>query len=411
MSRHKIALPDEDRGWILRTGRKAEPSDGRDLSDLAGSGTDVIVGVPAWLCTIFSLKVPTTDSSLFPGMVASQIERRGLSHRGESASTPHQFRVVEQSGEETWLSVDVLSEEFPDSLCLPRAEGYAPSGRLFRVPEGQLVLWREHNRLVLSANRLGNLVHLQVLSCEPELGAASAQEINLTTLSLQAEGLLVDETPDLIVAGPVAATSGEGRRAFEKALLVPCDFRTDPLDLVSSPQTDERFLPLPVREARLRRARARRRTLVALAAAAVYAVAGTWVWLHAKKTEATIAGLEARVEEMRPEVAEIQETEARWRELEPAMDLHYYPLVQLNEFTRVMPGSGVLVREYETKGRDISISGSARDVQMAFRLKEDLEKNPFFKAYAWSMPQPRVERNNMATFQIQGRPKNEGTDN
>jgi len=82
----------------------------------------------------------------------------------------------------------------------------------------------------------------------------------------------------------------------------------------------------------------------------------------------------------------------------------------LNEFTRVMPGSGVLVREFETKGRTITIDGSARDVQMAFRLKEDLERNPFFKGYAWSMPQPKVEKNNMATFRIQGQPKNEGTD-
>ncbi|MCB1092854.1 MAG: PilN domain-containing protein, partial [Verrucomicrobiae bacterium] len=95
----------------------------------------------------------------------------------------------------------------------------------------------------------------------------------------------------------------------------------------------------------------------------------------------------------------------------PGFDLHYFPLVQLNEVTRVMPGSGVLVRQFETKGRNITIDGSARDVQMAFRLKEDLEKNPFFKAYSWNMPQPKVERNNMATFRIQGQPKHEGADN
>jgi hypothetical protein len=410
MSRPKIALPDEDRGWTLRSGRKAIAPEGRELAELAGNGADVVVGVPASLSTTFALKVPTTDATLFPGMVQSQIERRGMAHRGDGAVTPHQFRVVEQSGQETWLSVDVLAEEFPDALCLPRAAGYAPAGRLLKLPEGRLLLWKEHNRLVLAANRHGHLTHLQVLSAEPVMSAGSAQEINLTTLSLQAEGLL-DEAPELVVAGSLASQRSDGRTAFEKALLIPAEFQTEAPEAIAAPAIDDRFLPHPVSEARRRRITVRRRTLAGLAAAAIYVVAGAAIWIHAKKTETQIATLERQVEVTRPEVAEIQETEARWRELEPAFDLHYYPLVQLNEFTRVMPGSGVLVREFETKGRAIEIDGSARDVQMAFRLKEDLEKNPFFKAYTWNMPQPKVEKNNMATFQIQGQPKNEGSDN
>lgn len=410
MSRPKIALPDEDRGWTLRSGRRIEASAGRELAEVAGSGAEVLVGVPATFSTTFSLKVPTTDASLFSGMVGSQVERRGWAHHGDAAATPHQHRVVSQGADETWLAVDVLSEDFPEALCLPRAAGYAPSASLLRLPEGRLLLWREHQRLVLAANHQGRLTHLQVLSAEPELSQALAQEINLTTLSLQAEDLL-DETPELLVVGSIAANPGEGWRAFEKALLIPVEFRAEAPETVAAPVVDDRFLPQAVREARRRRAAGRRRVLIGLAAAAVYAVAGTWIWMSAKKTEATIAELEAKVEATRPDVALIQETEARWRALEPAIDLHYFPLVQLNEFTRVMPGSGVLVREYETKGREIEIDGSARDVQMAFRLKEDLEKNPFFQAYAWSMPQPRVEKNNMATFQIQGRPKHEGADN
>jgi len=33
-----------------------------------------------------------------------------------------------------------------------------------------------------------------------------------------------------------------------------------------------------------------------------------------------------------------------------------------------------------------------------------------FKAYDWSMPNPKVEQNNTATFEIEGKPKNSGTD-
>jgi hypothetical protein len=33
-----------------------------------------------------------------------------------------------------------------------------------------------------------------------------------------------------------------------------------------------------------------------------------------------------------------------------------------------------------------------------------------FARYEWSMPNPRVERNNTATFEIEGKLKNEGAD-
>ncbi|MCB1087989.1 MAG: PilN domain-containing protein [Verrucomicrobiae bacterium] len=410
MSRLKIALPDENRGWTLRTGRAGSVPEGRELAAVAGNGADVLVGVPASLCTTFALKVPTTEAMLFPSLVQSQIERRGLAHRGDGAATPQQFFVIEQAGNETWLSVDVLSEDFPEELSLPKAAGYSPSGRLLRLPEDRLLLWREHKRLVLAANRHGHLTHLQVLSAEPELNVATAQEINLTTLSLQAEGLLND-TPELTVVGQLATDKSEGRVAFQKALLVPAEFRSESPEAVPAPSVNDSFLPTAVMDARRRRAALRRRSLAGAMAAILYLAIGSWLWLYAQKTEAKIADLTGQVEETRPGVTEIQETEARWRELEPGFDLHYFPLVQLNEVTRVMPGSGVLVRQFETKGRNITIDGSARDVQMAFRLKEDLEKNPFFKAYSWNMPQPKVERNNMATFRIQGQPKHEGADN
>ena len=107
---------------------------------------------------------------------------------------------------------------------------------------------------------------------------------------------------------------------------------------------------------------------------------------------------------------EIQRTEQRWRELEPAIDLRYYPLVQLNEVTKAMPGSGVLLREFETRGTSIFVRGAAKDVQMAFTLVEDLKKSPELSVYEWNMPKPKVESNSSATFEIQGKPKHAGTD-
>jgi hypothetical protein len=49
-------------------------------------------------------------------------------------------------------------------------------------------------------------------------------------------------------------------------------------------------------------------------------------------------------------------------------------------------------------------------VQLANRLLEDLQSMAEFNAYDWSMPNPKVEKNNTATFEITGKPKNAGTD-
>ena len=105
---------------------------------------------------------------------------------------------------------------------------------------------------------------------------------------------------------------------------------------------------------------------------------------------------------MRPEAEWVQTSSDRWRSLEPAIDLDYYPLVQLNQVTRGRPPSGVVIREFETKGRSIRIRGRARDAQLAFRFEEGLEANEALGAYQWNMPNPKVERDNSATFEIQG---------
>ena len=69
-----------------------------------------------------------------------------------------------------------------------------------------------------------------------------------------------------------------------------------------------------------------------------------------------------------------------------------------------------MIREYRTTGRNIRVRGQARDVQLANRLLEDLRGMSGFESYEWIMPNPRMEKNNTATFEIEGKLKNEGAD-
>ncbi|MCB1235923.1 MAG: hypothetical protein KDM91_12710 [Verrucomicrobiae bacterium] len=408
MSRNPIAMPDAGRGWDLWSGGRVKAS-GEEPGEVAGSGADVVIGVPATLATTFAVKLPTLEESLFEPMVYAQIEKRGLGAGGPEA-TAFAWWVVQQEGNETLLSVDVLPADFPETLCVEHAAGYAPAARLWRLPEDKLLFWIEHGRGVLAANRHGRLTHVQVLTAPPELGAATAQEINLTALTLQAQGF-VGENPELVVAGDFSGPEGGDRAGFEGALTLPVDYLPGPGHPTAPPQgMRARFVPQAVKDARARRATRRKVAAFALAAAAVYVAIGALLWMHARSTRRTIELLEARASENRPTVEEIQRTEQRWRELEPAIDLRYYPLVQLNEVTKAMPGSGVLLREFETRGTSIFVRGAAKDVQMAFTLVEDLKKSPELSVYEWNMPKPKVESNSSATFEIQGKPKHAGTD-
>ena len=396
MPRYTYALPDPDKGWNLWQG-KSVTDHGREPAEIAGKRADLIIGVPASMGTTFAIRVPTTDSELFEDMIMAQVDKRGLG----GDDTIFDYEIVNQDGgQETLLSVNVLSHEFPENLCLENAAGYAPTARIREMPDDGLVLWKEQRRLVLAACRDGCLTHVQALSAAPELSAASAQEINLSVLSLLAERLIEDD-PTITVAGNFGT---DDRQTFEAVLNMPVEFAADlPIRRRFSPGT--RYLPTNVTRARARKKAIRIWSLIGLVMLVAYSVTGFFIWKSSKSTEGQVASLKQQISILEPDVEAVQASEARWSTLQPAFDLQYFPLVQLNEVTKVMPPSGVLVREFRTEGTSIRIRGYARDVQLAFNLQKDLEANPAFSAYDWEMPRPSVDRNNTATFDIRGTPK------
>ena len=164
----------------------------------------------------------------------------------------------------------------------------------------------------------------------------------------------------------------------------------------------DKLLPVLVHAERGRKQRKHKRNAVIMAVCVLYVVVGTFLWLYAQGTKNKIEDLEQQVEANRPQVRKIEEAALRWQELSPAFDLKRYPLVQLNEVTRLMPPTGILIREFETKGGSIRITGQARDAQIAIQFEEDLKSSEFLAEYQWNMPRPKVSGNNTATFDIQG---------
>jgi len=406
MPKRTLALPAPDEGWILcsdgsEAGRDAE------LRALAGVRPDVVIGLPASCVSTFLAELPPVEATLHESMIFAQIEMRGLAAKG---GTLFDFESLQRREQSETFVVWVVTD-LPEPMIVPTAEGYTTSAGLRNTTDGgsgYAALWREHGRLVLAVYAHGYPAHFQVLSARPEVGSALGKEINLLLLGLKGEKLFEENPPRELVLG-VPHVAEKDLIELRSVLSIP----VRPVGVAPVAADGEGragLLPEAVKRSRRKRRAAVRNIALLTAGLIAYAVVGFWIWNDARATREEIASLEHRISIIEPDVARVQLAEQRWRALEPAFDKNLFPVVQLSRITAALPGSGVVIREYRTTDRNIRIRGQARDVQLANRLLEDLEGMEGFEAYHWSLPNPKVEKNNTATFEIEGKLKNEVAD-
>ncbi len=393
--------PGKKSGWVLYVG-KSEHSQGDDPSLLAGRRGDVVMAYPVSSLSTFLVTLPSTESSLLESMIFAQVEKRGLAGK-LSGETLFDFERADHGREGGFYLVTVVIE-MPESFAIKTAIGFTSSAAAQDVGSQSVArIWQERGRYVMAIFCDGRPMHAQVLSSKPELGQALAGEVNLSLMGLQGEAGLVNSFPTTI---EVALDEGgaDGFNTFSDAASLPVvKIATSIRDRVAA---RPRLTPSSVIHAR-KRSRNTVKTLIGLAVGLmIYLVVGVWFWKKAKTTGQEVTSLERQVEILRPDVERIELSEQRWKILEPAFDKDFFPMIQLNRITSALPGSGVVVREFKTNGRGIRLRGQARDVQLANRLVEDLRAIDGFEAYEWSMPNPKVEKNNTATFEIEGKPKN-----
>jgi len=397
-----IVTPAEGRGWdvwqrALR-GAKLRKSVAM-LDELNSSGHQAIVGLPAQECTTLTVTLPTSDESLFGDMVYAQLEKRGLSNGGPQ-TTVYAYHVIDRQPGESVLSVDVLPHDFSENLCVKEAAGYSSAQRLYPIPDHKVVILKEHDRLVLAAGRHGHMAFSQVLNAGNEFTDALAQEVNLTILSLQGSGQLSDRV------GIEVWTDAprEQQLRFINRFTIPVEF-------VPRPAPDSRLirhasnplLPTVVKEAIQRKLKFQRIRLGLLVGLLVYVCAAVALVLAFQQQKKVAEDLDVALAANRPEVEFIQLSQARQHALEPAYDKRLYPMRQLNEIARLMPVSGIVIHKFTTQGQNIRLEGLARDSQIVYQLKADLEKHPEFPGYTWDMGPPQVNQNNTATFRIDGK--------
>lgn len=397
------AIPSPDHGWILASGSR-ELGHGENFGSVASSRSDVTVGIPSHLVSLFAVMLPPTDESLHESMIFAQAEKRGLTQSAGGGMID--YRVIQRTASGDSFSVSVVGE-LGDDLIVPSASGYDLYAALRPQPEGGASLWREQGRLVLGLYHEGNLIHLQVLNGSVSLDPSAAQEVSLILMSLAGDPVLGDRLPSQLEVA-VKVLPDDDWDSFSQAMTIPVSQGNPEAFVIPKLTARDRLLPNEVTRAR-KSAKIRSRTLAGLAIAfVVYVVAVSWLWVHSKKTSAEISSLEDQVEILAPDVEQVQLASQRWKALEPAFEKSWFPLVQLNRITSALPGSGVVIREFRSQGRTIRIEGQAKDVQLANRLLEDLQNMAELSRYSWELSNTKVEKNNTANFRIEAKPKNAG---
>lgn len=388
-------VPASDRGWVLFSGGREE-SRSLDVSDFPKGA---VVGIPSSAISLFSVTLPPTDVSLHESMVFSQIEKRGLENR--QGETVFDFQKVGTNDEGDVFSVTVVVH-LPPELEIPGSTGYAPAAALRSHPKDGAAIWLEQGRVVLGVFSGGVPMHLEILSASADSGKAIATDVNLALMGLDGQPEFQQGMFDrLYVASP--PVSVDVVADLKLALSIPVEFFQDGVD--GQGDVRPRLEPANVSRAAKRKRAAKRNVALLVAGLILYTVVISWLWIESRATKSEIESLERRVSIVEPDVQHIQMIEERWKQLSPAFDKAKFPIVQLSRITSALPVSGVVVREYRTNGQTVRIRGQARDVQLANRLLEDLKGMDFFKSYEWSMPNPKVEQNNTATFEIEGKPR------
>lgn len=395
-----LLLPAPDASWRVWKPRTTAAGETVNRpADVGAHTKPLVVGLPASACLSIGLVLPNADHEVLEQIIITHLERRGLKIIGGSERN-FRWHLLAQNASTATVSVDVLAEPFPEDLAVTHAADYTAALRLVSLPHSQLVIAEEQGSLVLAIGYHGKLYHSHIFAPATAAPDDIAQEIALARLTLAHE----------LGAGAVAGVTLVGTSWDRNTLEELETLAGLPVKSVAQlPPNSEldarswtRLLPAIVRAAQVREAR--RRTLIRFGTlgALLFVALAFLAFTYLRFLERRALQLTAEVETSAAPAEGVRKTAERWRILSPALEPKQYPMVLLSEVTRLMPPSGIVIREFEVKGNEIEIRGEARDAQVAFQFIEDLKKNSALGRYTWSMPQPTVKEKT-ASFRAQGK--------
>ncbi len=401
-----LILPAPESGWEVWTCAPGGATKGglfEDPATAAASVKKAIVALPARWCRTLAFPVPPADAKLARALAFTQLEKRGLtSGTVEQTSFSCQMRPGTKGGH--LMVVDVLTPAALTALAAVKSHGVVPAARLFPLPEQRLVILREGGRAVLHAGLGGLPAHVQGLTANSADPAALASEISLTLMTLRQQGLLGT------IAGIdwCAPLTESGRQQVEAMVGLPVERKPRPAPVFLS--LDPGLQPAEVRADRQKR----RVRLLRGAAIAAVPLAGLYWWqqqhgrLLALESEANrlseaVTASSGATAEARAGTELMRGTQQRWQALRMALEPKRYPLIHLNHLTRCLGDDSIVLTRFETRGPDVSVSGTAQSAGEAYHYFTTVTADQDLKICAWSMAEPNLTNDGTAKFELKGK--------
>ncbi|CAN5843675.1 hypothetical protein BH11VER1_BH11VER1_23110 [soil metagenome] len=309
------------------------------------------------------------------------------------------WKVAEENGRVLVGTVALVRESSSDSWVeqMPLSCEFSP--QIYPIPSQEAALWKEMGRYVIAFQRGPSLVHFTTLSSR-QLNAGAAQEISEIMSALEIREML----PEL------------------KGLRVWCEDVVDllpalknalhPVPVIIEPKPEPRLpavpseLDPPELAQRRRLARKSRQTtqLLVLGAflyAAVFAVWAGWLGYRDQK----LAGKEATLQQMEPELAVIREAQLRWQALEAATNPDQYPVEVFHRIASLLPAEGIRLEEFifdTIDAKKMVVRGQASSSGEAVKFLANIKSSDLLKQYPWDAPVPNILPDNRASFRAEG---------
>jgi|GEM_PF-2320694 len=405
----RILLPGES-GWeiwsigdgVAASSKEVDVEDGgtiKDSSDLlVAIGTRALAFVPAW--------VNSTDPEIQQGVIASEIADLGISPTPGSDPDQLSVSLVTLDSKRALLTATVLEDvqELPDIAGIPPA--FVPHARLMSGAPDSILVWKELGRLIIAFYRGTKLTYAQALThsrATPEL----SNEIACMITSLSGADII--GKPSGIVWIADQSDAGIDQLGERLAINVSHRTRTGPspevLTSITGTNPEERALVPPQFLAAESAKKTRGRILqLVLVSALVLAMLFAASWLHLEKKQQKNEELQAQIDEIQPEVFQIQEAQAQWELFQSAIDPDLFAVEIFHRLSSVLPRSRLRLTQFKIDkfGEELIIAGEAEDNNTTLTLGDDLKKKAYLRHYKWDFPSPSFLPDRRAKFWAKG---------
>jgi hypothetical protein len=391
-----VRSAEQNGSWSVRKLQTLE-----EAVPLLSADDEFVLGLPVSAVMAQRFRLPSVDPAEFPDMIRLQIEK-SLPFPADEVTSD--FEVIEQRENESVVSAIAISNDRLAEVASPlldrgyiprqvtvyaaqRASTYAPKGNALLIyPEGEMLVYAmtENGKLSLARaiERNGDQLEIEL----PQLRLSA----ELQGIDASFPNVLLDETcyelrdaVQGILASPTEIVGIELPPAQVKLNLLPESWRRRRLQLVRQVEW--------------------RKRLLWIGGAYVGVIVLLFAYLGLVRFQ--VGRSNRRITQDAPETEFVRATEAKWKALAPAIDLHYYPVEILQHLFESLPSADVRITVYNQSARQISVDGEANTAALAYEFIDKIKKNPDLRTFQFDMAAPRILPNNHAQFRLEGKPK------